>query len=148
MENCKCFLCRTKGHPFRSVYRGRAAAKIDTFLRCGKVYRTHNSARLEGSGEVALIAGAINSTPPQPASLVAFLPEQESYPPEEPHLQIRKKVSFSTHKAPPNDIDFFDTLKHPEYLRIPDVCYVVFTGFPGRTSPRWLHWPPRCRLPH
>ena len=86
------------GLPFRSVHRGRAIAKIDRLLWRGNVCCTHNSARLEGSGEVALIAGAINSNPPQPASLVAFLPEQESYPPEELHLQIPQRVSFSTQK--------------------------------------------------
>ena len=105
-----------KGSPFRSVHRGRAVAKIDPFLGRGNVCCTHNSARLEGSGEVALIAGAINSNPPQPASLVAFLPEQESYPPEELHPQLPQRVSFSTQKAPPNDIDIFDTLKTVEKL--------------------------------
>ena len=88
-----------KGYPFRSVHRGSAVAKIDHFLGGGNVYCTYNSARLEGSGEVALIAGAINSNPPQPASLVAFLPEQESYPPEELHPQLPQRVSFSTHMA-------------------------------------------------
>ena len=85
-----------KGSPFRSVHRGRAVAKIKSFLGGGNEYCIHNSARLEGSGEVALIAGAINSNPPQPASLVSFLPEQERYPPEELHLQIPQRVSFST----------------------------------------------------
>ena len=107
---------RTKGFPFRSVSRSRAVAKIDAFLGWRNVYCTYNSARLEGSGEVALIAGAINSNPPQPASLVAFLPEQESYPPEELHPQLPQRVSFSTQKAPPNDIDIFDTLKTVEKL--------------------------------
>ena len=100
-----------KGYPFRSVYRGSADAKIESFLGWGNVCCTHNSARLEGSGEVALIAGAVNSNPPQPASLVSFLPEQERYPPEELHLQIPQRVSFSTQKAPPNDIGFIATLR-------------------------------------
>ena len=52
------------GYPFRSVYRGRAVAKIDAFLGRGNEYCTHNSARLEGSGEVALIAGATKQTLP------------------------------------------------------------------------------------
>ena len=84
------------GLPFRSIHRGRAVAKIAAFLGRGNEYCTYNSARLEGSGEVALIAGAINSNPPQPASLVSFLPEQERYPPEELHWQIPQRVSFST----------------------------------------------------
>ena len=97
-KNAGTTLFGQKGYPFRSVHRGRAVAKIDHFLGWGNVYCTHNSARLEGSGEVALIAGAINSKPPQPASLVSFLPEQERYPPEELHLQIPQRVSFSTQK--------------------------------------------------
>ena len=89
-----------KGSPFRSVHRGGADAKIDRLLWRGNVCCTYNSARLEGSGEVALIAGAINSNPPQPASLVSFLPEQERYPPEELHPQLPQRVSFSTQKDP------------------------------------------------
>ena len=40
--------------------------------------------RLEGSGEVARLREQSRSNPPQPASLVTFLPGQESHPPEEP----------------------------------------------------------------
>ena len=89
---------RAKGYPFPSIHRGSVVAKIDTFLGGGNEYCTHGGARLEGSGEVALIAGAINSNPPQPASLASFLPEQERYPPEEPDLQVLRRVSFSTQK--------------------------------------------------
>ena len=99
-KNRKRYTFQTKGHPFRSIRRGRAVAKIDHFLGWRNVYCTYNSARLEGSGEVALIAGAINSNPPQPASLVSFLPEQERYPPEEPHLQYPKGYRFRRKKLP------------------------------------------------
>ena len=107
------------GLPFRSVHRGRAIAKIDRLLWRGNVCCTHNSARLEGSGEVALIAGAINSNPPQPASLVSFLPEQERYPPEELHLLIPQRVSFSTQTAPQQPLSLRVSAHYPVALRNP-----------------------------
>ena len=160
-KNLKCQCFRTKGYPYPSIHRGKVVAKIDPFLGRGNVYCTYGGARLEGSGEVALIAGAINSNPPQPASTVSFLPEQERYPPEELHLLIPQRVSFSTQTAPPNDIDFFDMLSRREtpcgFLSVNQqkaagkTCGFLFALITERPlpSPRWLRrqrareWPSR-----
>ena len=57
---------------------------IDTFPERENVYLHPWRCAPGGDGGGGSIAGAIASNPPQPASLVTFLPGQESYPPEEP----------------------------------------------------------------
>ena len=69
---------------------------------------------------MALIAGAINSNPPQPASLVSFLPEQERYPPGELHLQLPQRVSFSAQKAPQQPLSLRASAHYSVAIRSPN----------------------------
>ena len=97
-KNAGTTLFWQKGSPFLSVHRCRAVAKIDVFLCLDYVNQHYRRCAPGGVWGGGFDCGSNKANPPQPASTVAFLPEQESYPPEEPHLQLLQRVSFSTQK--------------------------------------------------
>ena len=101
-----CFGFRTKSYPFRPINRCSAVAKIDVFLRLNYVNPHCRRCVPGGVWGGGFDCGSNKANPPQPASTVSFLPEQERYPPEELHPQLPQRVSFSTQKAPQTTLTF------------------------------------------